>query len=91
MNDDGVDPDALVRLLVALVLGAAIGTEREIAGQTAGIRTHIAVCLGAALFGVVSTLGFSEFEAVRADTNVQVDVTRVAFRVVIGVGSWAPA
>lgn len=78
--------EAVLRLIVAVVLGAVIGAEREVNEQPAGLRTHIAVCVGAALFGVVSTLGFSEFEATRATTNVQVDVTRVASQVVVGIG-----
>jgi putative Mg2+ transporter-C (MgtC) family protein len=80
------DTDAAVRLLAALVLGALIGAEREAADQPAGFRTHIAVCLGASLFGVISTLGFDEFFARRETTNVQVDVTRVASQVVVGIG-----
>jgi putative Mg2+ transporter-C (MgtC) family protein len=81
-----LDGDAIVRLLVAVVLGALIGTEREASDQPAGFRTHIAVCAGAALFGVISTLGFDEFFARRETTNVQVDVTRVASQVVVGIG-----
>jgi putative Mg2+ transporter-C (MgtC) family protein len=78
--------EAVLRLVVAVVLGAVIGAEREATDQPAGLRTHIAVCLGAAVFGVVSTLGFDEFEAERATTNVQIDVTRVASQVVVGIG-----
>jgi putative Mg2+ transporter-C (MgtC) family protein len=74
------------RLGAALVLGGAIGLERELTGQVAGLRTHMTVALGAALFGIVSAYGWSEFAAVRAQTNVQVDVTRVASNVVTGVG-----
>jgi putative Mg2+ transporter-C (MgtC) family protein len=81
-----LDWEAAVRLVAALVLGATVGAEREIAAQPAGLRTHIAVCLGAALFGVISTLGFEDFFARRATTNVQVDVTRVASQVVVGIG-----
>lgn len=78
--------EAVLRLVVAVVLGAVIGAERESSEQPAGLRTHIAVCLGACLFGIVSTLGFEEFEAERASTNFQVDVTRVASQVVVGIG-----
>lgn len=78
--------EAILRLVVAVVLGAVVGAEREATDQPAGLRTHIAVCLGACLFGIVSTLGFDEFEARRATTNVQVDVTRVASQVVVGIG-----
>ena len=78
--------EAVLRLVVAVALGAAIGFEREVSEQPAGLRTHIAVALGACLFGVVSTLGFDEFEAERSATNVQIDVTRVASQVVVGIG-----
>jgi putative Mg2+ transporter-C (MgtC) family protein len=78
--------EAVLRLVVAVVLGAVVGAEREANDQPAGLRTHIAVCLGAAVFGVVSTLGFDEFKAERAATNVQIDVTRVASQVVVGIG-----
>jgi putative Mg2+ transporter-C (MgtC) family protein len=74
------------RLGAALVLGGAIGLERELTGQVAGLRTHMSVALGAALFGIVSAYGWSEFDAVRAGTNVQIDVTRVASNIVTGVG-----
>jgi putative Mg2+ transporter-C (MgtC) family protein len=85
VNQYGIDPDALIRLLVAVALGAAVGAERELSGQTAGLRTHIAVCVGAALFGVVSTLGFHEYEELET-TVLRADVTRVASNVVVGVG-----
>jgi putative Mg2+ transporter-C (MgtC) family protein len=85
VNHYGVDGDAVVRLIFAVALGAAIGAERELTGQTAGLRTHIAVCVGAALFGVVSTLGFMEFEDLRTGV-LRADVTRVASEVVVGVG-----
>jgi putative Mg2+ transporter-C (MgtC) family protein len=85
MNHYGVDPDVVARLLVAMALGAAVGAERELSGQTAGLRTHVAVCVGAALFGVISTLGFSEFEDLRT-TTLRADVTRVASNVVVGIG-----
>ena len=85
MNHYGLDTDAVVRLVCALVLGAAIGAERELSGQMAGLRTHIAVCFGAALFGVISTLGFLEFQDVRTGV-LRADVSRVASNVVVGIG-----
>jgi putative Mg2+ transporter-C (MgtC) family protein len=86
MTSFDFDSDALARLLLAAVLGAAVGAEREAGDQPAGLRTHIAVALGAALFGVVSTLGFVEFDRPRAETVLQADVTRVASNVVVGIG-----
>jgi putative Mg2+ transporter-C (MgtC) family protein len=78
--------DVCLRLLAALALGAAIGLEREIAGQPAGLRTHITVALGAALFGLISVHGFDAYVGPRNDNNYQIDVTRVASQVVVGVG-----
>jgi putative Mg2+ transporter-C (MgtC) family protein len=80
------DIEIAVRLLVAALLGAVIGIEREAAGQAAGLRTHMTVALGAALFGVVSAYGFTEFVAPRAENNYQMDVTRIASNIVTGVG-----
>lgn len=80
------DPDVVGRLAAAVALGAAIGFEREAADQPAGLRTHISVALGASLFGIISTLGFNEFVEPKDTTNVQVDVTRVASQVVVGIG-----
>jgi putative Mg2+ transporter-C (MgtC) family protein len=86
MTSFSLDSDAVVRLVIAAALGAAVGIEREAGDQPAGLRTHIAVASGAALFGVISTLGFLEFQAARATTNVNIDVARVASNVVVGIG-----
>ena len=75
-----------LRVGAALGLGGLIGLEREMAHQPAGLRTHIAVALGAALFGLISVHGFDAYVQPRADSNYQVDVTRVASQVVVGIG-----
>jgi putative Mg2+ transporter-C (MgtC) family protein len=80
------ETEVALRIVVAVLLGATIGLERELTGQMAGLRTHITVALGAALFGLVSAYSFSEFIHVRAATNYQVDVTRIASNVVTGIG-----
>jgi len=69
--------DLALRLTVGLVLGAAIGLERELQRQPAGFRTHSLVSLGAALFTVVSAYGFS---------GELVDPTRIAAQIVSGIG-----
>ena len=76
----------VLRVLLAVALGGALGIEREIDAQPAGFRTHILICLGAALFGLISIHAFAPFEATRNSTDVQIDVTRVASQVVVGVG-----
>jgi putative Mg2+ transporter-C (MgtC) family protein len=80
------DGEIALRLVLALVLGGLIGLERELSDHPAGLRTHIGVCMGAALFGVVSGYGFVDFDASRSQTNYQVDPTRVASNIVTGVG-----
>lgn len=46
--------ELLVQLLLAALLGGAIGIEREISGKPAGLRTNILICVGATLFTVLS-------------------------------------
>lgn len=69
--------EMILRFLLAFALGAGIGFQRERAGKTAGVRTHVLVSSGAALFTVVSIYGFS---------GAAVDISRVAAAVVVGVG-----
>ena len=71
--------ECALRLLVACVCGALIGFERTRRYKGAGIRTHMIVALGAALFVIVSRYGFID---VVAQEGVQVDVARVACNVV---------
>lgn len=68
--------DAIIRLLIAAIVGGAIGYEREHAGKAAGLRTLVLVCIGAALFTVASIYGFGEGG----------DPARIAAGVVVGVG-----
>ena len=74
------------RLLLAAVLGGLVGLEREMTDQTAGLRTHMSVALGSALFVIAGAYGFEEFFRRRAESNVQISVDRVASTVVTGVG-----
>jgi putative Mg2+ transporter-C (MgtC) family protein len=69
----------ILRFLLAVALGAGIGYQRERAGKAAGLRTHILISSGAALFTLVSIYGFIISGAV-------VDISRVAAGVVVGVG-----
>ncbi len=69
--------EMILRFLLAAGLGAGIGYQRERAGKAAGLRTHILVSSGAALFTLVSIYGFS---------GAAVDISRVAAGVVVGIG-----
>src|SRR2546423_9333245 len=65
----------MLRLLVALVLGAVVGLERERQERAAGLRTVTMVSLGSCLFTIVGAYGFP-----------QTDPSRVAAQIVTGIG-----
>lgn len=71
--------DLLGHLLLATVLGGAIGWERERSQKPAGLRTNVLICVGAALLADLSMRG-----AAMAGTSG--DPTRIAAQVVTGVG-----
>jgi putative Mg2+ transporter-C (MgtC) family protein len=78
-------PHVLLRLSLAAALGGAIGMERELRERQAGLRTHLVVCLGSALFTLVSAYGFREF-LVSGGSLVRTDPTRIAAQIVSGIG-----
>jgi putative Mg2+ transporter-C (MgtC) family protein len=78
-------PEVLLRLALAAVLGAAIGVERELREREAGLRTHLLVSVGSALFTIVSAYGFREF-LVNGGSVVRADPTRIAAQIVTGIG-----
>lgn len=67
-------------LLLAFVLSAVIGIERERQFKAAGLRTHILVGLGSALFTLVSAFGFTAFGLPEGEPS------RIAAQVVTGIG-----
>jgi putative Mg2+ transporter-C (MgtC) family protein len=81
-------PNALVimaRLAYALVLGVAIGLERERSERAAGMRTVTMVSLGSCLFTLLSLYGFGAFVP-GTPTNLRADPSRVAAQIVTGIG-----
>ena len=66
----------VVRLLVAVALGGVIGYERESIGAAAGLRTHMLVSLGAALFVLIPLQAGMRFE----------DLSRVLQGITAGIG-----
>ena len=77
--------DAVLRLSIAGALGGAVGFERELRDREAGIRTHLLVSMGSALFTIVTAYGFHEF-LVGGGTIVRADPTRIAAQIVTGIG-----
>jgi putative Mg2+ transporter-C (MgtC) family protein len=70
------DLELLGRLLLAAVLGGAIGAERELNDQPAGLRTHMLLTIGACLFTLISAYGFGR----------GTDPSRIAAQIVTGIG-----
>ncbi len=73
------DYEIIIRLLVAVALGAVVGFERSLKKRPAGLRTHMLVCLGAAIFTTVG-LGLKQ----NASGIAEAIVTGVGF---LGAGA----
>jgi putative Mg2+ transporter-C (MgtC) family protein len=70
-----VPAHALVRLMLAALLGGVIGLERELKHRPAGLRTNMFICFGAAMFTLLS--------ATLAQGS---DTTRIASQIIPGIG-----
>jgi putative Mg2+ transporter-C (MgtC) family protein len=80
MTEFNLQIELSIRLLIAAALGCVIGVEREIHGHPAGMRTHLLVALGSAIFTELSIFGFG------ATTSTPLDPSRVAAQIVSGIG-----
>ncbi len=72
----------LIRMLLASLLGALIGLERDIHGRAAGLRTHLLVSLGAAVFTILSQV----IARNSSGAGFSSDPGRIAAQIVTGVG-----
>ncbi len=70
-------PEDVLSIVLATVLGAAIGLERELSGKAAGLRTNVLICLGAAVFTIISK---------RMVEGTDGSLVRIAAQIVTGVG-----
>lgn len=76
-----VNKAMLLDILLAIILGFAIGFEREITNKWAGLRTHMLVCLGSCIFTLLSIHAFPVFAH-----SPQADPARIAAQILTGIG-----
>ena len=76
-----MDKSMLLDILLAIVLGFAIGLEREMTNKWAGLRTHILVCLGSCVFTLLSIHAFPVYAH-----SPQADPARIAAQILTGIG-----
>jgi putative Mg2+ transporter-C (MgtC) family protein len=69
-------PEGTTGILLAVALGAVIGLERQLSGKSAGFRTNILICLGSAVFTIIS----------KQMAEPGGTYTRIAAQIVTGVG-----
>ncbi|HEV3478431.1 MAG TPA: MgtC/SapB family protein [Gaiellaceae bacterium] len=77
--------EILLRVVLAAALGGAIGFERELREREAGLRTHMLVSVGAALFTLVSAYAWTDWRF-STPQGLVFDPTRIAAQVVSGIG-----
>lgn len=78
-----IEVEVVLRVLLAGVLGAAVGFDRQRANKPAGLRTHMLVSMGAALFAGTALVFVDRFVP---DSAVRLDILRVVAAVATGVG-----
>jgi putative Mg2+ transporter-C (MgtC) family protein len=77
--------ELLLRIGLAALLGGAIGLERELRDREAGLRTHLLVAVGAALFTMVSAYAWTDWHFSNRE-GIVFDPTRIAAQIVTGIG-----
>lgn len=77
--------EVILRIGLAAALGGAIGLERELREREAGLRTHMLVSVGAALFTMVSAYAWTDWRF-STEEGLVFDPTRIAAQIVTGIG-----
>lgn len=85
MHDINFNMLILTRVFAALLLGFALGLERELTNKYAGLRTHILVCLGSCVFTILSIYAFP-MAVDSSHPQAYGDPARVAAQILTGIG-----
>ncbi|MBR5837664.1 MAG: MgtC/SapB family protein [Victivallales bacterium] len=86
LQDTGLYLEILKRILFAAICGIAVGWERDLHGRSAGLRTHMLVAIGAALFTQLSLITAACPLPFVGHENMRGDVCRIAAQIVSGIG-----
>jgi putative Mg2+ transporter-C (MgtC) family protein len=86
MSDYPYEVHLLLRLLLAVLCGSLLGYERERHGISAGLRTNLLVCVGAASMMVVSKYFYFKPGEFVGNITMAVDPARIAAQIVTGIG-----
>ncbi|HCW03180.1 MAG TPA: methyltransferase [Clostridium sp.] len=83
--------EVTMRLLLAVFIGGLIGYERELNNRAAGFRTHMLVCVGAAITSLIQLYTFEEVKIILMDNPnlegaISSDMLRLGAQVISGVG-----
>lgn len=83
--------EVIIRLVLAIIIGGAIGYEREFKNRPAGFRTHILVCMGAAVISMIQLYSVQETVNMinknpQLASALKADIGRLGAQVVSGIG-----
>jgi len=76
----------IFKLIFACLLGGIIGYERDIHGRAAGLRTHILVSMGSALFMLISIYVYEKYSTMSVNSVLSIDPARIAAQIITGIG-----
>ncbi len=88
---EAVLPDQIIhsyifKMILASILGAIIGLERDVHGRAAGLRTMLLVCLGSAVFMILSESIAEIYAKLVHGSVLQADPSRIAAQIITGIG-----
>lgn len=83
--------EIIIRLALAILIGGAIGYEREFKNRPAGFRTHILVCVGAAIISMIQVSSIAEttkmiLQHKELEAGLKSDIGRMGAQVISGIG-----
>lgn len=81
--------EAALRLALAVVVGCVIGVERERKNRPAGMRTHVLVCVGAAIIAILESYMVTSTIAINtqfSDSGIGISTGRLSAQVISGIG-----